>query len=60
MLPSDLRLCMGRIKGFNNKLLISTATIPLGLNKDVNVAESLGLRKPKYQEHNQTALLSTS
>ena len=58
MLLSDLRLHIGKMRGLNNKLLISTAAIRLGLNKDVNAVHTetqaaYNIRKPKHQEHKQ-------
>ena len=58
MLPSDPHLHMGEMRGFNNKLLISTAAIRLRLNKDVNdvhteMQAAYNISKPKHQEHKQ-------
>ena len=36
MLPSDLNLSMGKTKGCNNKILVSSTDMKIGSNKDIN------------------------
>ena len=36
MLPSDLNLSMGKVKGYNNKILVSNTGMNIGSNKDIN------------------------
>ena len=36
MLPSDLNLSMGKTKGYNNKILVSSTDMKIGSNKDIN------------------------
>ena len=36
MLPSDLNLSMGKTKGYNNKILVSSTDMKMGSNKDIN------------------------
>ena len=36
MLPSDLNLSMGKMKGCNNKILVSNTDMKIGPNRDIN------------------------
>ena len=36
MLPSDLNLNIGKMKGYNNKILVSNTDMKIGSNKDIN------------------------
>ena len=36
MLPSNLNLNIGRTKGYNNKILVSSAGMKIGSNRDIN------------------------
>ena len=36
MLPSDLNLSMGKVKGYNNKILVSNTGMNIGSKKDIN------------------------
>ena len=38
MALGDMQLCVGRIKGYNNEIMITTANYTLGLNNDINEA----------------------
>ena len=36
MLPSDLNLNTGKMKGYNNKILVSNTGMQIGSNRDIN------------------------
>ena len=36
MLPSNLNLNIGKMAGYNNKILISNTDMKIGSNKDIN------------------------
>ena len=36
MLPSNLNLNIGKMKGYNNKILVSNTGMKIGSNKDIN------------------------
>ena len=36
MLPSNLNLNMGKMKGYNNKILVINTDMKIGSNKDIN------------------------
>ena len=36
MLPSNLKLSMGKTKGYNSKLLVCSTVMKVGSNKDIN------------------------
>ena len=36
MLPSNLNLNMGKMKGYNNKILVINTDMKIGANKDIN------------------------
>ena len=36
MLPRDLNLSIGKMKGYNNKSLVSNIDLKIGSNRDIN------------------------
>ena len=49
MLPSDMNLRIGKIKNYNNKILISSPSFKIGTNVKINLGENKPDVKPKNE-----------
>ena len=47
MLPSDMNLRIGKVKNYNNKILISSPSVKIGTNLKINLDEEKLDVKPK-------------
>ena len=50
MLPSDMNLWTGKVKNYNNKILISSPSFNIGTNLEVNLNEGKGRPDVKSKE----------
>ena len=46
MLPSDMNLCIGKIKNYNNKILIPSPGFKIGTNLKINLDDEKETDKP--------------
>ena len=52
MLPSNLNLNIGKMKGYNNKILVSNTGMKIGSNKDINRdRKTFPVVKPNVARH---------
>ena len=49
MLPSDMNLQIGKIKNYNNKILVSSPSFKIGTNVKINLDENKPDVKPKSE-----------
>ena len=49
MLPSDMNLQIGKVKNYNNKILISLPGFKIGINLKINLDEGKPEVKPKKE-----------
>ena len=47
MLPSDMNLRMGKIKNYNNKILVSSSSFNIGTNLKINLNDDKHTEKDK-------------
>ena len=51
MLPSDMNLNIGNVKGYNNEILVSGGDFVLGTNSQINHLSLTKTQKHKTQKH---------
>ena len=56
MLPSDMHLWIGKVKNYNNKILISSPSFKIGTNLEINLDE--GKDKP-YIKSKEVEMVKT-
>ena len=56
MLPSDMNLWIGKIKNYNNKILVSSSSFNIGTNLKINLDDDKCIEKdrPDIQKRRQT------
>ena len=54
MLPSDMNLQIGNVRNYNNRILISSPSFKLGINKKINLDEEKG--KPDVKQEGEGML----
>ena len=61
MLPSDMNLRIGKVKGYNNKILISTPSFKIGTNLKINLnGEQAKLKdKPESPKSKEVEMVKT-
>ena len=50
MLPSDMYLRIGKIKNYNNKILISSSSFNIGTNLKINLDDDKHIIKSKKED----------
>ena len=48
MLPSDMNLRIGKIKNYNNKILVSSSSFKIGTNLKINLDDDKHMEKDKF------------
>ena len=57
MLPNDMNLWIGKIKSYNNKILVSSSSFNIGTNLKINLEEAEKWKKFRNLEAKKSALL---